>query len=181
MGVDVAERGYTRRSRPAQWFTPDHRAGAKMSASLADQLAALSAGMEQHALRSAAYAGAQVLSSEVETRVAPMSKSGLLRSAIYHVHVARLSGPTRQVYEVGVNKGKAPHWHQIEYGHWRINVVVRGKNGELITLKQRLPQPAWLPAHPYLRPAWNAKAREAIEAMQRRLAQRIGELPAGEA
>lgn len=129
--------------------------------------------IKEKVLRSAAYAGAKVFYDEVKLRV-PVDE-GTLFGAIYHYHVERLSGPTKQIYAIGPNKVKAPHWYNVEYGHWRINVLVR-RGGRWIATKQRLPSPVWVPGKPYMRPSYDAKKAEALKAMQVRFEQRLREV-----
>lgn len=155
-------------------FFPVERHGARVTSSIADALAELRVHVREKVLRSACHAGAVVLYDELKTR-AP-SRTGGLKAAVYRWHDDKKSrGGERQVYYVGVNKAKAPHWALVEYGHMRINVVFRGADGELVVTKKRLPAPVWVPPNPYLRPTWDAKASEAIEAMKARAAQRIAE------
>lgn len=179
MAIDAAEAAArsSRPSRPsrAQFFGADTRAGARMRGSLVDVLAQLQEDVRGKALRSAVYAGAKVLADELEVRV-PVDE-GVLKDAIYTHHDDRRSGNGQQIYQVGVNKSKAPHWYNVEYGHWRINVVLR-VNGRWVATKDRLPTPVWTPAHPYLRPTAD-RMPEALRAMQRRLAQRVRELTSG--
>lgn len=99
-----------------------------------------------------AAAGA-ALRDEAKTRV--RRKSGLLGSAIY-VAFDDESTASSIIYSVSWNRQKAPHGHLIEFGHWRTNVVVQQPNGQWITTKERLPQPKWVPAHPFLRPAFDS-------------------------
>jgi HK97 gp10 family phage protein len=101
-------------------------------------------------VRPAAQAGAQVLYDEVLLRV-PVSKSvrkykgktytpGGLKASIYQVFSQDNSADGRATYHVSWNYKKAPHGHLVEYGTSRA------------------------PAHPFLRPAYDAKAKAALEA-----------------
>lgn len=147
------------------------------------RLAGLEADMLEHALRSSARAGALVLYEEIKLRADSFKEpSGKIQRAIYHWFDDKRSTPTRKTYMVGVNKRKAPHWHNVEYGHWRINVVYRDEaTGKLIPTRARLPAPKWVPAYSYLRSAWDARRGDALRAMARRARERIGELEMGEA
>ena len=180
MAVDRAEsvRRGRGRSKGTAYFASESRAGAQIRSSLSGALAAFADEVREKALRSAVYAGAKVLSTELELRTRAMAGTGELADAVYHYHDDKKSRGGRQVYAVGVNKVKAPHWFVVEYGHYRYNVVFRGPNGELIPTKARLPAPVWVPAMPYLRPTWDTKGAEAVRAMQRRLVERIRELRA---
>lgn len=176
--VEAQRRGVGR-TRSASYFAPDSKAGARMRSGLSSALSAFSAAVQDKALRSAVFAGAKVLSAELTQRV-PVDE-GTLKGAIYHWHDDARSVGGKQVYAVGVNKRIASHWFNVEYGHWRVNVVHRGPSGQIIPAKARLPAPVWTPARPYLRPTWDAKATEAVRAMQRRLIERIRELAAEQA
>lgn len=181
MAIDTAER--TRRgggkSRTVRLFAPDQKAGARLEGSLADSIAKFKADIVDKALRSGIYAGARLLYDELKLRT-PVGPTGNLNAAVYHWHDDKRSVGGKQVYRIGVNKVKAPHWFNVEYGHWRVNVVYRGPGGALIPTKQRLPAPVWVPGHPYLRPTAD-RMPQAIAAAKARLAQRIGELVKGEA
>lgn len=105
----------------------------------------------QEALRPAAQAGAQVLYDEVLVRV-PVAKRerklksgriiapGALRAAIYQVYSKDRSTKDRAVYHVSWNAKKAPHGHLVERGTSRA------------------------PAHPFLRPSFDARAKDALQA-----------------
>lgn len=117
----------------------------------------------QESARPAAQAGAQVLYDEV-LRLVPVAKSarmykgrlyqpGALKAAIYQAFSADNSDGMRATYHVSWNAAKAPHGHLIENGHWTKR---QGKDGPL--------QPVFVPAHPFIRPAFDTKIDDAIEA-----------------
>ncbi|MFT4172820.1 MAG: HK97 gp10 family phage protein [Rhodocyclaceae bacterium] len=124
--------------------------------------------------RSVALAAAQVVRDEAIAR-APV-RDGLLRSAIYVAYSDRRSNDKQFVYSVSWNKRSAPHGHLLELGHWRKNVFVLGKDGTWHPSKRRLQRPKWVPAKPFLRPAYEAKIAEAIEAARARLKERLPEV-----
>lgn len=109
-------------------------------------------------VRPAAQVGAQVLYDEVLLRV-PVStrvrktksgrtiSPGALKASIYQVFSEDNSGTGRATYHVSWNARKAPHGHLVENGTSRSA------------------------AHPFLRPAYDAKAGEAIEAVRVRWTQ----------
>lgn len=114
----------------------------------------------RNVLRAAVNAGATAVRREVQTR-APVD-TGRLRRSIYQRQVREQSNLQRQVFHVGVRSGvrrnedgskdrsrDAWYWRFIEFG----------------TVK--------LPARPFLRPAFESRQTEAIEAMRRRLKERI--------
>lgn len=129
--------------------------------------------LREKALRPAAHAAAVVLYNELQQRVP--EESGRLKSAIYRWHDDKRSIDGRQVYVVGVNKRKAPHWHLIEYGHWRVNRF-RLIDGKWVATKERLPQPVWVPAQPYIRPTYDGKIDTAVDAAKARLTEKFKEI-----
>jgi HK97 gp10 family phage protein len=124
----------------------------------------LQAGVKEQ-VRPAAQAGAQVLYEEVLLRV-PVSKSvrkykgktyapGGLKASIYQVFSQDNSADGRATYHVSWNYKKAPHGHLVEYGTSRA------------------------PAHPFLRPAYDAKAKAALEATKARFEEETQKVIAG--
>lgn len=111
-------------------------------------------------VRPAAQAGAQVLYDEVLLRV-PVStrvrttKSGriiapgALKASIYQVFSEDNSGHGRATYHVSWNARKAPHGHLVENGTSRSA------------------------AHPFLRPSYDARIGDALEASRARWAQDV--------
>jgi len=175
MAADRAEaqrRGRGGRKQ-TQYFSPDRKASVRIDESIVGALEKLRADLQTKVLRSAAYAGAKLLADEMVAR-APVD-AGTLRNAIYTWHDDKQSGPLKQVYWVGVNKREASHWFNVEYGHWRVNVVFRGPDGKIIPTKARLPKPVWVAAHPYIRPTAD-RMGDAIAAMKARLAERLREI-----
>jgi hypothetical protein len=96
---------------------------ASMRSSLADAVREFGDKVKGEPLRRAAGAGARVLYEEMRQRV-PV-REGKLKESIYRYWVRRDGDSERQTYYIGPNKSKAPHWHLIEYGHMRVNVVYR--------------------------------------------------------
>lgn len=127
------------------------------------------------ALKSAAWAGATVMYDEMRERVP--TKSGGLKDSIYRWRDRGKQSKDLVVYAIGPNKAKAPHWHLIEYGHYLINVVIKNAiTGESQGLKTRRLQKTFVPPVPYIRPTFNAKVRQALTAMRRRLGERVREI-----
>lgn len=102
-------------------------------------------------VRPAAQAGAQVLYDEVLVRVPVNSKivkkkggreilPGALKASIYQVYSKDHSDGEKATYHVSWNYRKAPHGHLVEFGTSRA------------------------PAHPFLRPSFDAKAGVALTA-----------------
>lgn len=148
--------------------------GARLRGSLVGQVRAYRERLEESAYSRAAGAGALVFYDEMRIR-APVDE-GTLQNSIYRYYDKDRSTGGRHVYVIAPNKAKAPHWHLIEYGHYRVNVLVQGENGQWIATKERLPEPVWVPAVPYIRPTYDAKAGAAIAAARKSLGESITEL-----
>jgi Bacteriophage protein of unknown function (DUF646). len=143
--------------------------------------------------RSMAVAGGKVLRDEAKL-LAPV-ESGKLRDAIYLAYKQNKSSSRQQVYSVSWNAshlGGAPHGHLIEFGHWRYNKIIHGYPQKSLKpgLKKghgpqdhvppgALETPVWVPAHPFLRPAFDSASDRARAAMIERGRQRLPELLAG--
>lgn len=140
-------------------------------------------GMRLHLARSMSVAGAKVIVDEAVKR-APVYKPGVgrngkkqrinavsaanagaLRDAIYQAYRDQLSSANRVIYSVSWNSTKAPHGHLVEFGHW----LVSGKGGNRRVIK-------WVPAYPFLRPAYDAKKKAAVAQMIKRGRERLPEL-----
>lgn len=172
----------TRRgSRTITYHAPDSKAGAELEGSISGALAAFSEMVQQQALRSAARAGALVIYNEMRLRAAgadggPNVGTGRLVRSIFHWHDDKASINGKQVYLIGPNKRTAPHWFNVEYGHFRVNVVIRLPNGQFKATPQRLQKAEFVPPYSYIRTTWDAKKSQVAPAMLRRLAERIDEL-----
>lgn len=114
----------------------------------------------KEALRPAAQAGAEIFYIEARMRV-PVSdgahffygrnskksgvryffKAGNLRDSIYQYYNKRASTPGKAVYSISWNHQKAPYGYMVEYGTSRA------------------------PAHPFLRPSYDAAAARARDAV----------------
>lgn len=133
----------------AQTFKKDSL-GISVLSDVAEGLKRLEEGIKQKVLRSGARAGALVFYNEIRLRV-PFA-TGTLYDSIYHWHDDKKSTPTRQIYAIGPNKKKAPHWHWVEYG----NIHMAAK--------------------PYIRPSYTGKQAAALAAMNARMSVRMKEL-----
>ncbi|MFC5524018.1 HK97-gp10 family putative phage morphogenesis protein [Polaromonas jejuensis] len=127
----------------------------------------------KNVLRGSVNAGASVITNEVQTR-APVYTGevsqghpppGTLKRAVYQKQIRELSGQLKQTFYVGVRKGK--------------QYQKQGKKGNLS-------QDAWyakfvefgtskMAARPFMRPAFEAKKSEAVEAIKAYLEKRIPE------
>jgi len=117
-----------------------------------ETLRAMVEGVNQHCIRPAAQAAAQVFVDEARARapVADMPtmtrdgkviQPGLLRDSIYQAYATHASSPSVAVYHIawrggarGAGLPSAPHGHLIEFGHWRYFALVRSKDGRWRTM-----------------------------------------------
>lgn len=85
---------------------------------------------------------------------------GLLRSAIYVAYDNRRNvlNPDVYRYVVSWNAKKAPHGHLLEFGHWMVYEYDTDGLGNFWTIKplRKLPVRKWIPAHPFIGPAFSA-------------------------
>lgn len=98
-------------------------------------------------------------------------RPGLLKASIYLAFKDRLSNREHVTYGISWNSKLAPHGHLLEFGHWRVNKIING-----VPTKIPLPSPKWVPAHPFLRPAFDAALVPAKVAMVARGKERLPEL-----
>lgn len=118
--------------------------------------------------RPAAQAGAQVFYDEVNINVNRIGKkTGNLASSIYQVYSDQ-STPTKPTYHISWNVKKAPHGHLIEYGHFQTRKAYIGSDGKWYTSKILLDQPRQVGARPFVRPAYDSKAGDALQAVNDR-------------
>lgn len=151
---------------------------ARIRGDMSLQLDQFAADVIEKALRHGAGAATEVLYNEMR-EIAPVGETGNLRDSIYRYRDKTRSIDAKQVYYVGPNKRKAPHWHLIEFGHW-MYYETKVINGKMITLRNRpLPTPKWVPAVPFIRPTFHAKIRQALDAGKRRMRESIKEIQNG--
>lgn len=139
---------------------------AKLKGDIALDLSRFEQKVKDVVLFAGAAAMAKAQYDEVKANAAgandgPNIVSGTLFNAIYRVYSPEKSSDEVKTYRISWNKKKAPHGHLIEFGHWTKKV---GKNGPL--------KPVWVPAHPFLRPAFD-HIGAAITAGQNRMRQRL--------
>jgi hypothetical protein len=140
---------------------------------MSEGLNKLEAGIREKVIRSGAYAGAELF-YRIMRRNAPVDE-GTLQASIYHWHDDKRSNRSRHIYVIGPNKVEAPHWYNVEFGHWRINKIVR-VGGRWIATRERLPTPVWTAAVPYIRPTWFEGQSTVIAVMTARMRERLKEV-----
>ncbi|WLE60237.1 HK97 gp10 family phage protein [Burkholderia plantarii] len=132
-------------------------------------------------LRSVAVAGGTVLRDEAVER-APAGGTGNLKRALYLKFIEERSTPTSKVYYVSIRRGKKPkkgeeptdaayYGQMVEFGHWYVPPKPKGVRWAAhrkVNIGKK-----WVPAKPFLRPAYEAKRTAAVDAMRERLKQRL--------
>lgn len=152
---------------------------------LAASLRSFGPAIARNGLRAAVNAGATVVRKSVEAH-APVGESGTLKRALYQKAIRELSSLERQVFYVGVRRGKkyqavkkgkrtldmdAYYWTWVEFGHL---VVPRGGRGgvrarrRIATMIGRRVKP-----RPFMRPGFESSKYAALEAIQAKLRERI--------
>lgn len=133
-------------------------------------------------LRSAGFAGADVFRQEA-VQLVPVRKGIIKRNIIVKRAEEKSNGATVQTYYVTVRKGKfnvegdAFYWRWVEYGHSFVKRKKKGVSWKTHRAAMALEYgSSSAPAQPFMRPAYDRKKGEAIEAMQRRMAAKFKEL-----
>lgn len=122
------------------------------------------------ALSDATYSVARTMGAAVgaamrdEAKANVRSRTGNLARSIYVAFDTDDSTATNIRYSVSWNRKKlGQHGHLVEFGHWRTNVTVQLPSGQWITTKEKLDNPEWVPARPFLRPALYSVQPRAIK------------------
>lgn len=153
----------------------------------------------KNTLRGAVSAGAAVIRKEAILR-APIYQffplahpdervdPGLLKRAIYQAHVPEKSNATTQTFIVSVRSGPGQRAKKkgkryvnmdafyaswVEFGHWYVPPRPRGVTRKAHRRKFATPPGLFVPAHPFMRPAVQAKQKEAVAAIEKYLRERI--------
>lgn len=184
MGIDIselAERGQ-RRAPNGTIRSSSGKTLMQIKGSLADVLVKYADNVLAKAIRPAVFAGADLMHKEMLYRVpisltANQRKGGVdnyhpaeLLQSIY-VYFDKVKGTqTKPLYYIGPNKGKAKHWHLIEYGHESPYKHYLGKDGNWYTRKAAPREtPKWIAPVPYIRPTYDANSKLVIDVMRAKL------------
>lgn len=149
------------------------------------ELRAFPQAVQARVLRGAAATGASVIRKEAILR-APVSTGpveaghpppGTLKKAIYQVRMLQECTPTREVFKVGVRRGKrarsvgksganldAFYASWVEFGHFARVPHEMTKTAK--AAGRMLGVAKWVPAKPFMRPAIQAKGEDALMAMR---------------
>ena len=141
---------------------------------LAEALKELPQNISKNVLRSAVGAGAAVVRVEAKNNALAMKKTGTLARSIYQKQIRELSGPEKQTFFVGARSGKlyrsvgkkgvnkdAYYARWVELGHFSRPA------------KKGAGHVHWVPAHPFLRPAFDVRKAEAVDAIGQKIAARL--------
>ncbi|VVD74476.1 HK97 gp10 family phage protein [Pandoraea commovens] len=156
------------------WKTSGFSESATEMLKLADDLA-------ESALRSAAVAGGTILRDEAALR-APQGETGNLGRALYLKFIEERSTETSKMYYVSIRRGKkgdgrndvAFYGPMVEFGHWYVPPKpkgVRWKSHRANSVGKH-----WVAARPFIRPAWEARKTDAVDAMRNRLKEKLIEI-----
>jgi HK97 gp10 family phage protein len=145
---------------------------------IARALEGFAANVERNILRGGLRAGAQVILEEAKARVP--QDTGALRDSL-SVRTGAKGGKVFALVRAGRSKKKDDPWyaHLVEYGVKRHVIIAGGgtKKGKALAagariLGEKVDHPG-APAKPFMRPALDAKAGEAIDATAEYLRNRI--------
>nr|WP_198047974.1 HK97-gp10 family putative phage morphogenesis protein [Cupriavidus taiwanensis] len=166
---------------------------------LNDALNALPQNIAKNILRGAVNAGAAVIRKEAALR-APVYEPGKygvpdmrvepgrLKRAIYQAHAPELSSAIVQTVLIGVRQGKSQRQKQrgkqtfnldayyakwVEFGHWYVPRRGEGITRKAHRAKHKSDMGRFIPARPFMRPAFEAKKDDAIKAIEQYLRERI--------
>lgn len=160
-------------------------------AELAAALKALPDNIARNALRSAVAAGAAEVRVAAKANALAMRDTGTLARSIYQKQIRELSSLQRQTFYVGVRAGRkfkkygktglsksseegAYYGRFVEFGHFSRpsggGRIPRGAGRSAVTSSSAV---RWIPPHPFLRPAFDTRKGAAIEAMARKLRERL--------
>jgi HK97 gp10 family phage protein len=125
------------------------------------KMKSLPVNLARNGLRAAVNAGAEVIRKDAVSRVPVLT--GRLKKAIYKKQIRELSNNVQQTFFVGARSGKKYKKANKDAYYWRFLEFGTSK----------------MPAKPFLRPAFDAKKRQAVDAIGRKLKERIDKLAVG--
>lgn len=124
-------------------------------AELSKKLKEMPVKLARNGLRAAVNAGAEVIRKDAASRVPVDTRR--LKKAIYKKQIREKSNNVQQTFFVGARNGKKYRKADKDAYYWRFLEFGTSK----------------LPARPFLRPAFDTKKSEAVDAMARKLKERI--------
>lgn len=188
MGIDIselAERGQ-RRASNGTVRSSTGKTLLQIKGSLSDVLVKYAENVMAKAIRPAVFAGADLMYQEMIARVPVSFTANQRTGGADNFHPAQLlqsiyvyfdkakGTQVKPLYYIGPNKGKAKHWHLVEYGHASPYKHYIGSDGNWYTRKTAPREaPKMIAPRPYIRPTYDANARLAIEVMRNKLRELI--------
>ena len=155
----------------------------KLSGDAFEGLDKLSEALGENTLRAAGFAGAQVFQEEAIAKV-PVKDGVIKRNIIVKRAEEDSDGNKKQTYLVTVRTGKlntngdAFYWKWVENGH-RFNGFRKKADGSTWKAYRKAMQAEFgsskVPAKPFIRPAYAAKRKAALDAMRAKLAEKLKE------
>lgn len=124
-------------------------------AELSKKLKEMPVKLARNGLRAAVNAGAEVIRKDAVSRV-PVD-TGRLKKSIYKKQIREKSNNLQQTFFVGARNGKKYRQADKDAYYWRFLEFGTSK----------------LPARPFLRPAFDARKNDAVDAIGRKLKERI--------
>lgn len=122
-------------------------------------------------LREVALIGAEVIRQQAVANAEKRRRTGNLAKNI-EKEIARESIGTRVVVHIGPNKD-AWYGRLVEFGHAIVRVTNRIRNAAGRTVRRETVNLGQVPPHPWLRPAFDAKRREAQQVMEQEFRRRL--------
>jgi len=159
----------------------------QLQAALTEMVSRVEDSVSESVLRTVGFTGAEIFRDQAKQNSLKHRQTGLLYNSIIAVRIQEKSdGGKRQVYLVTVRNGGAGrpgafYWRFVERGHKFVprNKKVSKKTGRTIGWKahRRAAEleygTASAPAYPFMRPAYEARKNDAVNAMTRTLAEQI--------
>lgn len=160
----------------------------QIKGSLSDALIKYSEYVLNKAIRPAVFAGAEhmYLEMRAKTPVDPFAKDpGLLLESIYKYFDVAKGTQVKPIYYIGPNMTKAKHWWLVENGHYGRYAVrfdeTRQRwytvNGKKSKTPKLLDKPIFVPPTPYIRPTYDANAKQVITIMREKLREELYKAP----
>jgi len=154
---------------------------------LKDMVSRVEESVSEGVLRTVGFTGAEIFRDQAKQNSLAHKKTGVLYNSIIVKRIVEDSdGGKRQVYLVTVRSGRfggddAFYWRFVEDGHKFVprNKKISKKTGRTIGWKAHRKAAeleygtSSAPAYPFMRPAYESKKSEVIDAMTRTLAEQI--------
>jgi len=152
---------------------------------MTEALERLSSASAERVLRASGYAGAEVFVDEAVKRV-PVKTGTIKRNIIAKRIDEKSDGSTKQTYYVTVRSGNvgtegdAFYWRWVENGHSLSRRKTKGKTWKAHRAAMKLEYgDSKTAARPFMRPAYEAKKEEAVDAMRAKMAELVQQLLKG--